>query len=71
MLSTATLVASLFASMVIANPVQVDARGDWGKAISFKGDICDGAGTTIEVFGSGANRCQAIGGRSIRDVQKR
>jgi hypothetical protein len=71
MLSTATLVASLLASMVIANPAQLDARDDWGKVLSFKGDLCDGAKITVEVFGSGSKRCQAIGGRSLRDVQKR
>lgn len=79
--STATILASCFASMAIANPIQAEAiatpahldsrEEDWGKVLSFSGDLCNGVSSTLEVLGSGSFRCIAIGGGSIQDVQKR
>lgn len=78
--STVTILASFFASMAIASPVQaeaianpfqLEAREDWGKIISFSGDLCNGVSTTVEILGSGAFRCVAIGGGSVQDIEKR
>jgi hypothetical protein len=71
--STITILVSFFATMAIAGPAQPMAarEEDWGEVISYAGDNCDGAAVDLKVTGSGAYRCYAVGGGSIRDVQKR
>jgi hypothetical protein len=71
--SNITILVAFFATMAIASPAQPMAarEEDWGEVISYAGDNCDGGSQDIKVTGSGSQRCAAVGGRSIRDVQKR
>ncbi|KAF2799294.1 hypothetical protein K505DRAFT_371118 [Melanomma pulvis-pyrius CBS 109.77] len=72
--TTTAILTTLLASLALATPApspNLEAREDWGKVVSFTGDLCNGVSTTVELLGSGANRCVAIGGGSVQDIQKR
>lgn len=69
--STITI-ASTFISMAISSPVQIEARDDWAKVVSFSGDLCTGEQDTIELVGGGAYRCVPVTNRrSIKAIEKR
>lgn len=70
--STATIITAVFASLALANPVQLESRQDHSKVSSFSDDLCTNGEQVFEVTGVGARRCIPISNkRSIKVADKR
>ncbi|KAI8296801.1 hypothetical protein K4K56_000073 [Colletotrichum sp. SAR 10_98] len=69
--STVTIMAFVYASLALANPVQLESRQDHSKVSSFSDDLCTNGEQVFEVTGVGARRCIPVSNKRSKVADKR